>query len=314
MKIGVLYICTGKYVLYWKQFYESMESLFLPGHEKDYFVFTDAPSIEYEQKNNVHRLFQQKQEWPYPTLLRFQMFLKVEKELEKMDYIFFLNANMKVIDTIKENDVLPDPIKDDGLVVVLHSGFYKAHTRRLPYERKQKKSLAYMTEGKYYVQGSFNGGTTAAYLALVRQMEKNIQSDLDKNIIAVWHDESHLNRYVADKHPKILSPAFAYSEGAHLEFKPRILMLDKRKLGGHKHMRGKETIVHKLNPNKKMAPGTRLIINLSTGRQVIDYLLFRNNSYSAPRWKSDCGTHNCGLCVNLCALCGKPFRRVRFPK
>jgi hypothetical protein len=104
-----------------------------------------------------------------------------------------------------------------------------------------------MKEGKYYVQGSFNGGTSTAYLALVRQLEKNIQADLDNNIIAVWHDESHLNRYVSDKHPKVLSPAYAYSEGAELGFPPKILMLDKKKLGGHKIMRGqKESIVDKL--------------------------------------------------------------------
>jgi CRISPR/Cas system-associated endoribonuclease Cas2 len=164
-----------------------------------------------------------------------------------MDYIFFLNANMKVVDTITEADVLPDPIKDDGIVVVLHSGFHRAKSHRLPFEKKQKKSLAYMKEGKYYVQGSFNGGTSAAYLALVRQLERNIQIDLDNNIIAVWHDESHLNRYVSGKHPKFLSPAYAYSEGAQLGFKPKILMLDKRKLGGHKLMRGqKESVLDKL--------------------------------------------------------------------
>lgn len=252
MKIGILYICTGKYVTYWKEFYESMESHFLPRHEKEYFVFTDANVIDFENNANVHRLVQEKQEWPFPTLLRFHMFLRVEKELEKMDYVFFLNANMKVVATINDEDILPDPVKEDGLVVVLHSGFYKATTHKLPFERKQKRSLAYMTSGNYYFQGSFNGGTSIAYLQMARELKKNIQLDLDNNIIALWHDESHLNKYMADKHPRILSPAYAYSEGAIFDFEPMILMLDKRKLGGHKYLRGQKiTVIDKLRSTLK---------------------------------------------------------------
>src|SRR5689334_23253296 len=123
MKIGILYICTGKYSIFWKDFYENAEALLLPGDHKDYFVFTDAAGIAYEQKENVHKIFQEKLEWPYPTLLRFHMFLKVESQLMQMDYIFFFNANMKVVSPITADDILPDPVKEEGLAVVLHSGF-----------------------------------------------------------------------------------------------------------------------------------------------------------------------------------------------
>ena len=43
--IGILYICTGPYVLFWKDFYESFEKNFLPSYEKRYYVFTDAEEI-----------------------------------------------------------------------------------------------------------------------------------------------------------------------------------------------------------------------------------------------------------------------------
>ena len=33
--IGVLYICTGPYVLFWKDFFESFEKNFLPNIEKN---------------------------------------------------------------------------------------------------------------------------------------------------------------------------------------------------------------------------------------------------------------------------------------
>ena len=55
-------------------------------------------------------------------------------------------------------------------------------------------------------------------------------SDVDyaNKLEAVWHDESHLTRYVCD-HPStlLLSPGYCYPEGSNLPFEPKILALDK---------------------------------------------------------------------------------------
>lgn len=240
MKIGILYICTGNYTIFWKDFYETAQHFLLQGYNKEYFVFTDAGEMAYEENENVHRVFQEKTSWPYSTLLRFHIFLKAEDLLKKMDYIFFFNANMKIVSIITPDELLPDPDKENGLTAVLHSGYYKANSNQFPYEKKQKQSLAYMENGSHYYQGCLNGGTKDAYLNLIKQLKQNIQTDLDNNIIAIWHDESHLNKYLADKNPKILSPAYSYPEGKKFDFQPKILMLDKTKLGGHKVLRGQK--------------------------------------------------------------------------
>lgn len=54
-KVGMLYICTGKYTVFWPEFYRTFNDKFLPNCEKEYFVFTDAPAIEYEDAPGVHR-------------------------------------------------------------------------------------------------------------------------------------------------------------------------------------------------------------------------------------------------------------------
>lgn len=41
-KIAILYICTGKYDIFWEDFYKTSEKYFLNNSEKHYFVFTDA--------------------------------------------------------------------------------------------------------------------------------------------------------------------------------------------------------------------------------------------------------------------------------
>ncbi|MFR6034556.1 MAG: hypothetical protein ACLUKN_16135 [Bacilli bacterium] len=42
MKTAVLYIATGRYLTFWKDFFESSERYFLRGIHKSYFVFTDS--------------------------------------------------------------------------------------------------------------------------------------------------------------------------------------------------------------------------------------------------------------------------------
>lgn len=49
-----------------------------------------------------------------------------------------------------------------------------------------------------YVSGGFNGGTREAFFTLCRTILERTRQDLANGIIAKWHDESQLNRYIAD--------------------------------------------------------------------------------------------------------------------
>ena len=40
MKIGILYICTGNYTVFWEDFYESFSKYFCTNSEIHYFVFS----------------------------------------------------------------------------------------------------------------------------------------------------------------------------------------------------------------------------------------------------------------------------------
>ena len=92
--------------------------------------------------------------------------------------------------------------------------------------------------GKYYVMGGFNGGKTETFLKMSEELSKNINEDLKNNIIAVWHDESHLNKYIIDKNIKILDPSYGYPDDWDLPFNPKIMIRDKTKYGGHNILRG----------------------------------------------------------------------------
>ena len=214
-KIGMLYICTGKYTVFWPEFYRSFEEKFLPGCEKEYFVFTDAPAIEYEDAPRVHRIYQEAYPWPYSTLKRFSIFLTQEDALRGMDYLFFFNANLTCKKTVTAEEFLPRPEKGENLLLVQQPGFWNKKPPFYTYDRNPK-STAYIPYncGRDYVSGGLNGGTAAAYLALCRELKKRTDEDLQNNVIARFHDESQLNRLVAETPGKfrILPPDYCTPE------------------------------------------------------------------------------------------------------
>ena len=109
-KIAALYICTGKYARLWPGFLESAEKYLLKSCEVHYFVFTDAEHLEGETENpRIHRIEQEPMPWPYTTLLRFEIFLKIEEQLKAFDYIYFFNANCAFMQPITEEMLLPRP-------------------------------------------------------------------------------------------------------------------------------------------------------------------------------------------------------------
>ena len=242
MTIGILYICTGKYVIFWKNFFESCEKYFFPGHEKKYYVFTDAKSI-YGDRTHIN-IFKQRQKnlgWPLNTLMRFNMFTCVKDELlAQTDYCFFFNANAEIKSRIG-HEILPE-IKENFLVGALHPSYVDKNPQVFPYDRNElSESYIPLGSGTHYFQGGFNGGRTREYLTLIEKCRMNTEKDLKNNIVAVWHDESHINRYFLDLPPKILNNSYNYPENyTHIPLNPIIVMRDKNKFGGHSFLRSDE--------------------------------------------------------------------------
>lgn len=230
-KIGVLYICTGEYTVFWREFYISAEQYFLKNSEVHYFVFTDAEKIEFQDVNpRIHVIYQEGYGWPFSTLLRFSIFLNARKDLQKCDYVFFFNANAKFVTPVDEEQFLPRSERGEELLVVRHPGFYNKKKYEYTYDRNPKCS-AYIPyrKGDIYVCGGINGGTTDAFLTMCDTLSRRINKDLEKSIIPEWHDESHINRYILDRNDiRVLTPSFCYPEGWDLPFDCLILIRDKK--------------------------------------------------------------------------------------
>lgn len=240
-KIAILYICTGKYSIFWNGFYASTKINLFKNCHLEYFVFTDQKITNLDK--NVHLIYQEKMGWPHDTLLRYHLFSKIKTSLEKFDYIFFMNANLIVEKEITE-DLLPS---EEQLLGVIHPGFFDKARHHFTYERNPlSTAFISLNEGEHYFMGGFNGGKTNGFLKLIEVLTTNIQNDLDRNIIAIWHDESHINRYFIDNRDllKVVGPEYGYPEGWAIPFDRKITILDKTKFGGHSFLRSESESPH----------------------------------------------------------------------
>lgn len=260
MKIGVLYICTGKYSVFWDSFYQSSEKFFLPKEEKKYFVFTD--NIEILNSNNIYVQFENSKGFPLDSLLRFDMFLTIKDQLMEMDYIYFFNSNMKFVRPVGY-EILPTEL-NSGLAALVHPGYYNKSRYSFPYERNLNSTayIIYNRNKNYkYFMGSLNGGKTKAYLKLIEQCSKNIQIDMKNGFMAIYHDESHLNNYLNGKDILELNPEYGFPEDSKIPFFPKIVILNKMKHAGNS-----------FDKLPKKAYGLRLVLKL---KRIYSFLIWR---------------------------------------
>ena len=246
MKIAILYICTGNYHVFWPSFYESAEKYFFPGVRKNYFVFSDGDASLFAQ-SNVTLVYQERLGWPHDTLKRFHMFSRVEQQLRNNDYIFFFNANINFHTVISE-EILPTDA--EKLLVVQHPGYFACKQYDFPYDRNPQ-SAAYIPMGKgtVYVMGAVNGGRSHDYLEMINDLAWAVDKDLERNIIALWHDESHLNKYILHRSHRLLTPSYCFPENSSIPYENIITIVDKNNFGGHDFLR---------NAKGTLAPAPRL--------------------------------------------------------
>lgn len=216
--IGLCIMATGKYIMFVKPLIDSAEKHFLKNHNVTYFVFTDGEPPKYD---NIVKIFQKRLGWPYDTMMRFESYYNAREIFisKKIDYLYALDADMLFVDTVGD-EIIGDR------VATQHPGFVG---KRGSYETNSI-STAYIAdnEGEQYFAGGFYGGSIKEFLKELKTNIDNIYKDLKKNYIAVWHDESHHNRYLIDNKPTvILNPSYCYPEKWTLPYPKKLLALDK---------------------------------------------------------------------------------------
>jgi hypothetical protein len=218
--MGIIFIGTGKYIRFFPRYYETVRERFLPSAQKTFFVFTDRLDAPFVDSRSVKVYPTEHMEWPYVTLLRFRIINRAAPELAQTDAVVFLDADMFVNHLIAADEFMSH---GKPLFGVAHPGYTRRGLlRRLLGKAKgtfetNEASLAAVKRSddlSTYWQGCFWGGRTERTLQMVSELERRVDDDLQRGVIAVWHDESHLNKYFIEHRDEVhtFHPGYAYPE------------------------------------------------------------------------------------------------------
>jgi hypothetical protein len=178
----------------------------LPGIEKKYIIFTDGEVPESPENAIVYN--QEHLEWPYITLYRFKMIQKCFEDIQDCDWLLFLDADMRVVDTVIAEDLFDDSKKYIGV-------HHPCHYLNMPPHNE--------------LPGAFD--VTPYVLDMIQELDQKTTEDEKNNIIATWHDESHLNKFYIEHRDEVFvaSPSLAYPEvfAKVCTFEPKIVHLSK---------------------------------------------------------------------------------------
>lgn len=196
MKIAIITIATGKYKDFISPLLWSMEEFMLKDYNRTFGLLTDLDEALLFVPNLPH---------PLNSLLRFYYLNQIK--LDEYDLVYYIDSDCEVVSEIGP-EIFPD--KKGQLVAVEHP--WQGINSEI-YERNPNSTAAVQeSKGMHYFQGSFFGGYTTDFIAMSKELEKNINADLKKVFIAKWYDESHLNKYFIDHPPKQLHMGYAYPD------------------------------------------------------------------------------------------------------
>lgn len=200
-------------------------------------------AVANSRKNGITVFPTEPIDWPMPTLLRYHLFLQQEEYLQKFDYVFYIDVDMRITDWIGE-EILGSLTAAQHPMYALRQSFYP------PYEANPESKAYVKMPGKlieengskrfqqYYYAGGFQGGKTQEFIKAMKVMRKNTDSDFNINYIARWNDESHWNKYLFDNPPEVvLDPGYIYPDSLLQQYyikvwgrnySPKIMTLTKK--------------------------------------------------------------------------------------
>lgn len=228
LTVGLTVFAIGKYLdKYLKTFLSSANTFFMPGFSVIFYIMVDdlskVPLIQLGPHRTM-KVFQVSKEkrWQDISMMRMKTIgdLIQSHIRHEVDFVFCMD-----VDQVFLNNYGVETL--DESVAQLQAWFYNADRSEFTYERRPE-SAAYIpySEGDYYYHAAVFGGTPSNVFNLTQQCYKGIEQDKRQNLEAVWHDESHLNKYfLLNKPTKILSPEYCWDYRIALTFRVRTVKL-----------------------------------------------------------------------------------------
>jgi len=240
--VSVLTIATNRYLEYWKAQATSIDLHAKPGSKMKIYLFTDQVMAAKSFSSELRNVSVEIEEipnygWPEATLLRYRIISESRFKWDSDEVLIYLDADMEVVSPLHPSDFY-EPAKA-GICLVRHPGYYRpagkdlwflylanpklllgdlwlfAKEGGLGYWETRKGSKAFVPRGdrRTYFCGGIWWGRARDLLPMVSDLARGVQSDLERDLIAKWHDESHLNAWSTRNPHQIQSPSFCFVPG-----------------------------------------------------------------------------------------------------
>ncbi|XP_059211730.1 alpha-1,3-galactosyltransferase 2-like [Centropristis striata] len=228
--VALTVFAVGRYLdAYLKNFLTSAEQHFMPGLQVTFYVFTDqpekVPNIQLGPQRSLKVIQVEKHSrWQDISMMRMKTISDtLESDIRHhCKYVFCFD-----VDQLFKARFGSEALGDS--VAMIHAGLFRTPKYLQTFDRNPK-SKAYLPAGDYYYHAAVFGGLCGNVKDLVDFCYQGIMEDKQNNVEALWHDESHLNKYYwLHKPTKLLSPEYCWIQGYDSEIHiARLIWLPKQ--------------------------------------------------------------------------------------
>lgn len=211
--VALTVFAVGRYLdAYLETFLNSSERHFMLEIPVTYYVFTDMPenipAISLGPQRNIKSVkVDRHSRWQDISMMRMKSISEIiENEIQHhFTHVFCFD-----VDQIFVGRFGTEALGDS--VALLHTYYYRLPKNMYTYDNNPK-SKAYMKTGDFYYHAAVFGGTWKSVKAISEACYQSIMEDKENDVEALWHDESHLNKYFwIHKPSRILSPEYCFDD------------------------------------------------------------------------------------------------------
>ncbi|XP_034541646.1 N-acetyllactosaminide alpha-1,3-galactosyltransferase-like isoform X2 [Notolabrus celidotus] len=232
--VALTVFAVGRYLdAYLWTFLNSSEHHFMLGLPVKYYVFTDMPeklpNIKLAPQRTMKVIHVERHSrWQDISMMRMKSIADIiESDIRQhCTHVFCFD-----VDQVFTGRFGSEALGDS--VALLHAHFYRLPVKRFTYDHNPK-SKAYMETGDFYYHAAVFGGSWESVKAMTEACYQSIMEDKENKVEALWHDESHLNKYLwLHKPSKVLSPEYCWdtSIGSPSEIRVKRLLWAPKKYG-----------------------------------------------------------------------------------